>query len=372
MGVVPRTHWIFGRWRLKISKRVVGLELGDFFIKSAQVRLSGGRKPYLEKFSEFGCPEGVDRDGRVLDVESVAKSLKQLWLTAEYRTKRVALGVGNGQIYVRTLSIPKMPKSKLESALPELALGLLPRPAEELILDFYPIREVDMGGKLHIEGLLVAAEKQSVENLVAAVELAGLKVNSVDLVPFAVLRHFVSKEDPDTTFALVHVAGGVVTVVAARGKVPLFIRLIPLTPKERSQPPLDLERDKTGENTSNLPTVLAKELIENTKSTNSTVRPNRFLDSAPGRQKLAREISDTIRYFNQTDLNQPISQILLTGFTLNHGPFPGDLAEASGIKLRPVLQSPFGHKKRRTNKVENVETADELIAAIALASWEIK
>jgi type IV pilus assembly protein PilM len=357
---------------LKINKRVVGLELGNFHIKSAQVRVAGGREPYLERSNEFICSNGVDRDGRVLDVESIAQSLKQLWLTAGYTTKCVALGVGNGQIFVRTLSIPKMPKAKLKLALPELAVGLLPRAAEEFILDFYPIREVDSGGNVLIEGLLVAAEKQSVENLVAAVELAGLKVNSVDLVPFAVLRHFVSKEDPNTTFALVQVAGGVVTVIAARGSVPLFIRLIPLTPQVESEPLRNLEEDETHGGVSDLPAVSINEPNKKPVFANKAVRSSRFLDSQASRRRLVREISDTIRYFNQAEPNLPISLILLTGFTLNQEPLPADLADASGVELRPVLESPVVHEKRGANKAENSEISDELVAAVALASWVLK
>jgi type IV pilus assembly protein PilM len=357
---------------LKINKRVVGLELGNFHIKSAQVRVAGGREPYLERSNEFICSNGVDRDGRVLDVESIAQSLKQLWLTAGYTTKRVALGVGNGQIFVRTLSIPKMPESKRRLALPELAVGLLPRAAEEFILDFYPIREVDSGGNVLIEGLLVAAEKQSVENLVAAVELAGLKVNSVDLVPFAVLRHFVSKEDPNTTFALVQVAGGVVTVIAARGSVPLFIRLIPLTPQVESEPLKNLDEDETDETVSNLAAASINEPNKKPVFANKAVRSSRFLDSQASRRRLVREISDTIRYFNQAEPNLPISLILLTGFTLNQEPLPADLADASGVELRPVLESPVVHEKRGANKAENSEISDELVAAVALASWVLK
>jgi type IV pilus assembly protein PilM len=357
---------------LKINKRVVGLELGNFHIKSAQVRVAGGREPYLERSNEFICSNGVDRDGRVLDVESMAQSLKQVWLTAGYTTKRVALGVGNGQIFVRTLSIPKMPESKRRLALPELAVGLLPRAAEEFILDFYPIREVDSGGNVLIEGLLVAAEKQSVENLVAAVELAGLKVNSVDLVPFAVLRHFVSKEDPNTTFALVQVAGGVVTVIAARGSVPLFIRLIPLTPQVESEPLKNLDKDETDERFSNLAAASINEPNKKPVFANKAVRTSRFLDSQASRRRLVREISDTIRYFNQAEPNLPISLILLTGFTLNQEPFPADLADASGVELRPVLESPVVHQKRGANKAENSEISDELVAAVALASWVLK
>lgn len=351
------------------SKKIVGLEFGNYSIKSAQLHGVSKKKSYLEKFSDFSCPRGFDPDGRIQDVEAVAASLKRLWLAAGYSTKHVALGVGNSQTFIRELTIPKVAKSKLKSALPELAADLLPQATDDLILDFYPIREVDVEGEKKVDGLLVAAEKLSIENMVAAVEQAGLKVKSIDLVPFAISRYFAPRVSNDETVALVHAANGAVTVIVSRKNVPLFVRVIPLSSPKKAGAASSNEQ----EDAQTLLFAKASEVSnDGDQDFDLGVKISQLLTSAGSRGIVLRGVSDTIQYFNQAHPADAISAIQLTGLNLNQGTFPKELADTTGMEIKALLVSPIGHKKNVATLVDNLDTADELTGAIALASREVE
>jgi type IV pilus assembly protein PilM len=209
------------------GRTAIGLDIGTSVVRA--VELSFGRGGItLERFGQVVLPEGVIRDGEVVDPEPVTGALRQLWAATGFSHKRVVLGVANQRVIVRKLTLPWLERAELRASLPYHVEQFLPIPLDQALLDFYPIEETtDAAGVRSLHGLLVAAARESVLANINCVQAAGLTTTSVDLTSFAVLRSLGKQTQAEVeTEALIDIGARVTNVVIHSGGVPRFVRIV--------------------------------------------------------------------------------------------------------------------------------------------------
>jgi type IV pilus assembly protein PilM len=208
---------------------VVGLDIGTSGVRAAE--LSTGKGPAtLERFGQVALPAGAVRDGEVIDADTVAAAIKQLWAQAKFSSKKVVVGVANQKVVVRQVDLPWLPTAELKKSLAFQVQDFIPMPVEQAILDFHPLEEFtsDTGARM-LRVLLVAASRDMVGSALSAVEKAGLTPSMVDLNSFAVLRSMVGPETGLGSLeaeALVDVGASVTNIVVHQGGVPRFVRIL--------------------------------------------------------------------------------------------------------------------------------------------------
>ncbi|WP_426566855.1 type IV pilus assembly protein PilM [Angustibacter sp. McL0619] len=209
------------------GRSAIGLDIGTSGVRAAELSF-GKQGVTLEKFGQVALPEGAVRDGEVVDVVAVSHALKQLWAHTGFSHKEVVLGVANQRVIVRQVELPALPEKELKASLAFQVQDFLPMPVEQAVLDFHPVEEYgDAGQPRMMRGLLVAAVREMVLSNVNAVQRAGLRVTSVDLTSFAVLRSLGSFGAADSdAVALVDVGSRVTNIVVHRAGVPLFVRIL--------------------------------------------------------------------------------------------------------------------------------------------------
>jgi type IV pilus assembly protein PilM len=210
------------------GRQVVGLDIGTSGVRAAELSLGKGA-PTLERFGQVALPPGAVRDGEVLDADTVAGAVKQLWAQAKFSTKKVVVGVANQKVVVRQVDLPWLPVKELRQSLAFQVQDFIPMPVEQAILDFHPLEEFtnDAGGRM-LRVLLVAAARDMVGSAVDAVTKAGLQPSMVDLTSFAVLRSQVTASsgfDVEAE-ALVDIGASVTNIVVHQGGVPRFVRIL--------------------------------------------------------------------------------------------------------------------------------------------------
>ncbi len=207
-------------------RSAIGLDIGTSSVRAAELSFGKGGIS-LDKFGQVALPPGAVRDGEVVDAPAVSAAIKQLWSFTGYTHKNVVLGVANQRVIVRLVEIPALPAKDIKAALPFQVQDFLPMPVEQAVLDFYPLENVVTEGPPLIRGLLVAAVRDMVLTNVKTAQQAGLKVSSVDLTPFAVLRSLGTTGMLDSeTVALVDIGSRVTNIVVHRGGVPMFVRIL--------------------------------------------------------------------------------------------------------------------------------------------------
>lgn len=182
----------------KNKRPIVGLDIEPGAVAAAQV--APGAPLTVAVAATAPLPPNVVRDGEVADVETLASVLKEMF--KEHKLdRRVRVGVANQRIVVRTLELPPVEdRAELEAAVRFLAQDELPMPLEEAVIDFHPLGIVETEDGPRQRVVLVAARRQMIEQVVAAVRAAGLRAEGIDLSAFAMVRALGDGDPAPTLF----------------------------------------------------------------------------------------------------------------------------------------------------------------------------
>lgn len=315
------------------STQLVGVDIGSGTIRAVEVTGVGTKRPSVVRFFSMPLPEGAVRSGEVIEINTVAAALRQLWGAAKFHSKEVVLGVGNAKVLVRDLSVPKLSQREIRESLPTHVQEMLPVPVVDALLDFYPISEAASETGPVVNGLLVAAIKDSVLANVRAVQLAGLTPVGVDLIPFALTR-LTSPARMMGNVAHIDVGARTTNVIVTSGGVPQFVRIIANGGHDLTAALADrLEISDTE--------------AENMKRSVGLGGINMTQEQAPA-VAVIREITgnllnglrNTLSYFANTRQNEPYSGIVLTGGGAQLLGFADALSEMTRIPV--VLGDTFG------------------------------
>lgn len=205
------------------SKTVVGLDIEPGYVAAVQTSSSGVA---VERAAYAALAPGVVRDGEVVDVDTLADVLRDLF--AEHKlAKRVRIGVANQRIVMRTIDLPPLTDAKeIASAVAFQAQDYIPMPLEHAVLEHQVLGTVETEDGSRTRIVLVAARRDMLDRLLEAATKAGLRPHGIDLSAFALIRALYRPSSEGTT-AYVNV-GGITNLAIANGTTCVFTRVIPL------------------------------------------------------------------------------------------------------------------------------------------------
>jgi type IV pilus assembly protein PilM len=261
--------------------------------------------------AQLPTPPGSVTGGEVRDPAAVSTALRELWHMARFKTKNVMLGVGNQRVVVREVSVPWLEDKELRQSLPFQVQEFVPISIEDALLDYYVIEEFESDNRRMVRLLLVAAQKAMIEQMVHAVEDAGLRPVGLDLIPFAILRSVgttgfsdLQGEDGGDE-AVIDVGADVTSICVHAAGVPRFVRVLPAggsditsaVAKVLNMQPEEAERLKRGAGGS-----VSKETSEEAR-TAIGARAASFVD----------EIRSSLDFYSSQVQGGRIRRVLLTG-----------------------------------------------------------
>ena len=206
----------------KRTKTLVGLDIDATGIVAASVAVNG--RVRIERAAFAPLEPGIIRDGEVADVDGLADALRTLYRENKGLDKRVRVGLANQKIVVRVVDLPYLEDAKeLEAAVRFQAQDQLPMPLEHAVLDHQPLAVINDAAGRRQRVLLVAARREMVERVLAALRSAGLKPEGVDLSAFATVRAL-HRAGPDDELVLYLAIGGLTNLAVARGTECTFAR----------------------------------------------------------------------------------------------------------------------------------------------------
>jgi type IV pilus assembly protein PilM len=172
--------------RSRSAQTLVGLDIQPGYVTAVQVRVNG--KIEVQRAVGAPLPPGTVREGEVIDGQALTGALRELFASARL-DKRVRIGVANQRTVLRTLDMPPIPEGKeLATAVRFQAEDQIPMPLESAVLDYQTLGAVETPAGQRQRVVVVAAQKDMVEKLIAAVRGAGLRPEAVDLSAFALIR----------------------------------------------------------------------------------------------------------------------------------------------------------------------------------------
>jgi len=338
--------------------QVVGVDIGSGAIRAVEVTGIGSKRPTVVRFSTMPLPEGAVHAGEVLEINTVAAALKQLWSTAKFSSKNVVLGVGNSKVLVRDLSVPKLSLAEIRESLATHVQEMLPVPVADAILDFYPISEATSDSGPIVNGLLVAVIKDSVLANVKAAQAAGLTPVGVDLIPFALTRLTPAARLVGNV-AHVEIGSRTTNVIVTTGGVPQFVRTIANGSNDLTVALADrLE----------IPVTEAEALKRHLGLFGAAATP----EQAPA-VNVIREITgtllsnlrDTLGYFANSRQNEPFAGIVLSGGGAQLLGLADAFSEMTRIPV--VLGDTFGNIEVAKDASKGAQSQAGLNVALGLA-----
>ena len=203
---------------------LVGLDIQPGFVAAVQARVNGSIM--AERAAAVALPADAVRDGEVMDEDALGDALRELFGKSGL-SKRVRVGVANQRTVLRTLELPPVTDRKeLAAAVNFQAQDQVPMPLNNAFMDFHALGIVDTPAGPRQRVVLVAAQRDMIERLLAAVRRAGLTPEGVDLSAFALIRSQ-HRRDPEQTGRVLYLnVDGLTNLAIAEGTICRFTRVV--------------------------------------------------------------------------------------------------------------------------------------------------
>jgi type IV pilus assembly protein PilM len=206
------------------AENLVGLDIQPGFVAAVQARVNGSI--VAERAASLPLPADSVREGEVMDESAVSDALRELF-GGSGMAKRVRVGVANQRTVLRTLELPPVTDQKeLAAAVNFQAQDQVPMPLDNAVMDFHPLGIVETPSGPRQRVVLVAAQRDMIERLLAAVRGAGLTVEGVDLSAFALIRSLYRPDVNQTGRVLYLNVDGLTNLAIADGTVCRFTRVV--------------------------------------------------------------------------------------------------------------------------------------------------
>jgi type IV pilus assembly protein PilM len=215
-------------FNIKLGRRggadVVGLDIQPGHVAAVQAHVNGAIT--VKQAAGAPLPADIVREGEVLDEGVLAETLRELFKDGSL-DRRVRLGVANQRTVLRTLDLPPVDDRKeIEAAVRFQAQEQVPMPLSNAVLDFHALGIVETPEGPRQRVVLVAAQRDMIQRLLAAVRDAGLRPEGIDLSAFALIRSLY-RPDPEHAGRVLYLnVDGLTNMAIAEGTLCRFTRVV--------------------------------------------------------------------------------------------------------------------------------------------------
>lgn len=171
----------------KKSSPVLGIDISATAIKLLELSRSGSRYK-VESYAVEPLPANsiVDKNINLDSIEDVGQAISRLVNKSGTKVKDAAIAVSGSSVITKVISMPgDLSEQDMESQIEIEADQYIPFPLDEVAMDFEVLGSTE-GNADNVDVMLAAARSETVDNIKAVIESAGLIAKIIDIEAFAV------------------------------------------------------------------------------------------------------------------------------------------------------------------------------------------
>ncbi len=215
---------------LDLKTKAFGLDISDLSLKIVALN-QRGRFFNLASFREEEIKPGIIRQGEIKDKESLVGIIKEAVKKIKgekLKTKYVVASLPEEKAFLQVIRLPKMSEEDLKGAVIFEAENYIPLPINQVYLD-YQIVQPPARGIDHLDVLLAALPKSTIDPYIDCLKLAGLKTKSLEIESLAIARALIKNENSSSPVLLIDIGATRTSFIVFSGSSLRFTSSIPVS-----------------------------------------------------------------------------------------------------------------------------------------------
>lgn len=207
--------------------QLIGLDIGSKTIKAGEIADAKGGYA-LKNFGMIDIAPGLIEEGNIREPDAVAGAIKELWKSSNIKDKNVAISVGGLSVIVKKINVQTMEEEELQETINLEAEQYIPFDISDVNIDFQILGESDVNPN-QMSVLLVAAKKETVDDYISLVGMAGLNPCVIDVDAFALQNIYeLNYEAAEENIALIDIGASKTSLNILKENNSVFMRDVSL------------------------------------------------------------------------------------------------------------------------------------------------
>ncbi|MFA6098510.1 MAG: type IV pilus assembly protein PilM [Patescibacteria group bacterium] len=176
--------------KLNPFKNQIGLDISDFKIRFIQFQLKKKHKYELNSLGEVSVPAGIIKNGEIIDEKAVSDLIKSILIrptSGRINTKFVNASLPEKKIFIKTISIPKVPENEIDGAVSWGIEQNIPVTIDQVNYD-WQIIEKSNNDPSKMDVLVAVAPKTLVDTYTRVIQNSGLILIGLENESIAIAR----------------------------------------------------------------------------------------------------------------------------------------------------------------------------------------
>ena len=314
----------------KKSGNLLGIDISSSAVKLLELSRKGSDYR-VDSYAVSGLPEGVTSERDINEAEKVGEAIRQAVKNSRTKSRRCALGIPSSMAINKIISIPaSIPAAELEAQISLEAEQYIPYPMDEVNFDFEVLGPSETSSEM-VDVLIAGTRTENVEVRLAAAEMAGLKVEIVDLESNAVellFKTMINDLEKHEVVAAVDFGASMTGInVFENGKVVFSREQVfggrQLTEEISQRYGLSYAESGLAKKNGNLPEGYVSEVLD------------------PFRENMVRQVQRFLQFYYASTQNEKVDKVLLSGGCASIPGIDEQIQELVGIPT--ALANPFAN-----------------------------
>lgn len=343
---------------------LIAIDISTAAVKLLELSRNNSRM-HVESYAVLPLPQDAVIDKNIADVEVIGNTIKSVYLQSESKLKHAAVAVAGSAVITKTISMPaSLTDDEMEDQIALEADQYIPYSLDEVSLDFEVQGPSEKNPEM-VEVLLAASRKENVEDRVAALEMAGLKAQVVDVEAYAIENAFSLLTDQlpdlksDLTVAIADTGASMTTLNVIHQNRIIYTREQgfggkQLTEEIQRRYGLSYEEAGLAKKHGGLPDNYSTEVLN------------------PFKQAMAQQIGRSLQFFVSSSAHRGVDYIVLAGGCASIPGIDGLIEET--LDIPTIVANPFINmtlsNKVKPQSLSNDAPALMIACGLALRSFD--